>query len=90
MPRKAKTWHPAVLYFLQQGAICPHSPSTQEAPQMTLFMYLMVGIIIVGISSGLASFVNKKTNNGLLTAIAWFGSAYLLFELILFLTKHQP
>ena len=55
---------------------------------MKLMMYLTVAIVILWISSVLASFVNKKTDNGLLTAIAWFGSAYLLFELLLSLTKN--
>jgi hypothetical protein len=56
-------------------------------PAMTLFMYLAGGVLILWLSSTLASFVNKKTDNGLLSAIAWFGSAYLLFELTLALAK---
>jgi len=35
----------------------------------------------------LAAFVHKKTDNGLLSAIAWFVSAYLLFECTLLLAK---
>ena len=53
----------------------------------TLLTYLTLGIVILWISSALASFVNKKTDSGLLSAIAWLGSAYLLFEFTLALTK---
>ena len=54
---------------------------------MKLMLYLTVGIVVLWISSVLAAFVNKKTDNGLLTAITWFGSAYLLLELALIVTK---
>ena len=56
---------------------------------MQLSLYLIVGVLILCVSSTLASFVNKKTNNGFLCAIAWFGSAYLLFELALILSKNM-
>jgi hypothetical protein len=56
---------------------------------MQLMLYLAVGILILWISSTLASFVNKKTDNGVLTAVAWFGSAYLLLELMLLLAKNM-
>ena len=52
---------------------------------MTLFVYLLVGLVIFWLASVLASFVKKKTANTFLSAVAWFGSAYLLFELALVL-----
>jgi len=55
---------------------------------MKFALYLTAAFIVLCIASALASFVNKKTDNGFLTAIAWFGSAYLLFELILLLIKN--
>jgi hypothetical protein len=54
---------------------------------MQLLIYLMLAFIILWIASTLASFVNKKTDNGFLTAVAWFGSAYLMLELVLTLAK---
>ena len=50
---------------------------------MQIVLYLTFGLVILGISGSLAAFVNKKTDNGLLTALVWFGSAYLLLELLL-------
>ena len=55
---------------------------------MNLTLYLTLGIVVFWLASTLAAFVNKKTNNGLLTAIAWLGSAYLLLELMLTLVKN--
>jgi len=53
-------------------------------------MYLTAGIVILWISNTLAAFVNKKTGNLLLAAVAWFCSAYLLLELaILFANKYS-
>ena len=57
---------------------------------MALAMYLTAGIVILWISNTLAAFVNKKTGNLLLAAVAWFCSAYLLLELaILFANKYS-
>ena len=53
----------------------------------TLLIYLTLGLVILWISGALASFVNKKTDSGFLSAMAWLGSAYLLFEFTLALTK---
>ena len=50
---------------------------------MNLFVYLSVGLVIFWLAGALASFVKKKTANAFLSAVAWFGSAYLLFELAL-------
>ena len=54
---------------------------------MNVFQYLTVGLIIFFISSTLATVVHRKTDNGFLTAVTWFGSAYLLFELALVLAQ---
>jgi hypothetical protein len=54
---------------------------------MTLAMYVTVGIVILWISSALAVFAHKKTQNRLLAAIVWFCSVYLLLELTLLLAK---
>lgn len=54
---------------------------------MQLAMYLTTGVVILWISGALAVFVNKKTDNGFLAAVTWFGSAYLLFEFALLLAN---
>ena len=54
---------------------------------MTLTMYLAAGIAILWSANTLAAFVNKKTKNGVLAAITWFVSMYLLFELTLLLAQ---
>jgi|GEM_PF-5064684 len=54
---------------------------------MTLTLYLSVGIAILWISSTLAAFVNRKTDNGFLAAVTWVGSVYLLIELTLLLAN---
>jgi len=55
---------------------------------MKLFIYLTCGIVIFWISSVLASFVHKKTDNGVLFVATWVFSAYLLFELTLILANN--
>ena len=52
---------------------------------MMLLVYLTVGIVILWLAAVLASFVKNKTGNAALSAVAWFVSAYLLFELSLIL-----
>ena len=73
------------IAVMRRPGVC-HTPA-KRLPDMKIFQYLTVGLVIFLISSTLASFVHKKTDNGFLTAAVWFGSAYLLFELALVLVQ---